>query len=171
MESPIPLTESQVYEKLGHEIEAYVSDTTTQCTLEGHAEITLINYLVEMKKPPTEIGVSKSCCLSCYEYLLAMNKYLATDGVSQTWTFAGSHGKVYPNAQPSSNASKYAAAANVDVEHALCRKAAQLIKRLTLCQRPDSPSLSSPQPGHREIDDKSPCSDFILGWPREGPRW
>jgi len=167
-ESPIPLTKRELYEKLGHEIEKYVSDTTTQRTLEGHAEVTLVNYLVEMKKSPTEIGVSKSCCLTCYEYLSAVNKYLAADGVAQTWTFAGSHGKVYPNAQPSSKACKYALASNIDVEHALCRKAAQLINRLTLRQRPDSPSVFSPKTGYREIDDKALYADFALDGRREG---
>jgi hypothetical protein len=55
-----------------------------------HCEMTLIRYLIP-RYSPTEIGVSKSCCATCYEFIKGLNATRMT----KRWGIQGGHGNVY----------------------------------------------------------------------------
>ena len=58
-----------------------------------HAEITLLTHLAR-SHPPTVIGLSKSCCVLCYQYVTALNSYNAKQGKNK-WIVGGRHENVY----------------------------------------------------------------------------
>lgn len=58
-----------------------------------HAEITLLNHLVP-SHTPTVIGISKACCVLCYQYVTALNKFNEKQG-RKKWIVGGRHGNIY----------------------------------------------------------------------------
>jgi hypothetical protein len=76
-------------EKLQVGREQYQADVKHTMSLECHPEITLVTYLLKIDKPPTEIGVSETCCFTCYEYILAINKRLTAAPVRRRWKLSG----------------------------------------------------------------------------------
>jgi hypothetical protein len=82
----IPIDEKQLKEKLQVGLEQYEADVKHTMSLECHPEIILVNYYVlKINKPPTEIGVSETCCFTCYKYILAINKRLTAALVEVIW--------------------------------------------------------------------------------------
>src|SRR5437773_8046559 len=54
-----------------------------------NAELLLIDHLIAMGRSPYEIGVSKLCCLSCYDWVEKVNSM----GREKKWIVRSTHGK------------------------------------------------------------------------------
>ena len=61
-----------------------------------HAEVCLIDNLMQLGRRPTEIGVGKLCCRACCVWINAINKTMMEKGRRENWTVSGTHGKYYP---------------------------------------------------------------------------
>jgi OTT_1508-like deaminase len=65
-------------------------------TFVRHAEVCLIDHLMQVGRRPTEIGVSKLCCRACYVWINGVNEDLRKKGATDIWAVSGTHGKNYP---------------------------------------------------------------------------
>jgi OTT_1508-like deaminase len=88
----LPITEGDFLREYRNSIEKYKDWKTIRFI--PHCEITLIRYLIP-RYHPTEIGVSKSCCATCYEFIKGLNATRMT----RQWGIQGGHGNVYLTAR------------------------------------------------------------------------
>jgi OTT_1508-like deaminase len=58
-----------------------------------HAEIVLVDYLISVGRPPTEIGISKMTCGLCGEYIRTINSREPRN--RRKWLTSGSHGDIH----------------------------------------------------------------------------
>ncbi len=56
-----------------------------------HAEVVLIDHLIKIGRSSSEIGISKLCCLSCYDWIEKINSMSRW----RKWIVSGTHGKTY----------------------------------------------------------------------------
>jgi OTT_1508-like deaminase len=84
----LPVTKGEFLRKYRNGINKYKDWKTI--TFIQHCEVTLIRYLIP-RYSPTEIGVSKSCCATCYEFIKGLNETHMT----KRWRIQGGYGNVY----------------------------------------------------------------------------
>ena len=59
-----------------------------------YCEVLLITTLMEMKEPPTALGISKAPCSMCHRFVRGVNKYLKEQG-APIWLVGAEHQKAY----------------------------------------------------------------------------
>ena len=99
---PINITRGGLYSHLQKMLAGY-------CTWEGmfirHAEVQLIEYLINKRFPPTIIGISKMCCAPCNAWISNMNLHYI-----RKWRVTGCHGRYYTWARDTNPGAKTASA-------------------------------------------------------------
>ena len=89
----IPITQGQFTAKYGAAIRDYTNPRYKVQRFEEHCEITLVRHL-SASHGPTELGISKACCPTCFAYIIGVNELRESMGLS-TWAIGTQHDQMY----------------------------------------------------------------------------
>jgi hypothetical protein len=89
----IPITQGQFTATYASAIRDYVNPNYKVQRFEEHCEITLLRHL-STSHGPTELGISKACCPTCFAYINGVNDFRESKELS-TWAIGIQHEQMY----------------------------------------------------------------------------